>query len=368
MKIIYCIFKSGRNERYKLINQKLAPQEFFYGILNLKSKGYKIVRFDQEIKFNGIYFKFLKFKDLLFNHLHKLGLSFHVLQFYFKDFKQSNILISFTDGLSLSIGYYGNFLKKKNLYLIGCFHCLSDYESRLPKFLQFFSRFIIKKGLKNLDHLAFFGPADRRYILNNYNLDANKTSIIDFGVDTDFWVPSHKKTNNIIFSIGQDPNRDFETLVKVSVKQNIRIHTNLKIINNYDKKKFTISKGSFYKSKISDLDLRKLYQESFLVIVPLKDVYQPSGQSVTLQAMSCGKVVILTSTKGIWSPKILKHRYNCYLVPPYSEVAIENAICELTKNKFLRDKISKNARSTVLKYYNLDVASASLEKILKKGL
>ena len=69
-----------------------------------------------------------------------------------------------------------------------------------------------------------------------------------------------------------------------------------------------------------------------------------------------------------WSPKILKHRYNCYLVPPYSEVAIENAICELTKNKSLRDKISKNARSTVLKYYNLDVASASLEKIVKKGL
>ena len=102
--------------------------------------------------------------------------------------------------------------------------------------------------------------------------------------------------------------------------------------------------------------------------MPLKDVYQPSGQSVTLQAMSCGKVVILTSTKGIWSPKILKHRYNCYLVPPYSEVAIENAICELTKNKSLRDKIGKNARTTVLKHYNLDVASASLEKILKKGL
>ena len=53
------------------------------------------------------------------------------------------------------------------------------------------------------------------------------------------------------------------------------------------------------------MKIRELYQDAF-AIIPLKDVFQPSGYSVTLQAMACGKPVVLTKTKGLWAPKYLK--------------------------------------------------------------
>ena len=76
------------------------------------------------------------------------------------------------------------------------------------------------------------------------------------------------------------------------------------------------SKGNFYKNGLTDLELRKLYQKSIAVIIPLKDVYQPSGYSVALQAMSCGKTVIITKNKGFWAPDIFKNYINCIFVRP----------------------------------------------------
>ena len=57
---------------------------------------------------------------------------------------------------------------------------------------------------------------------------------------------------------------------------------------------------------ISQMKIRELYQDAFAIIIPLKDVFQPSGYSVTLQAMACGKPVVLTKTKGLWAQKYLK--------------------------------------------------------------
>ena len=58
-------------------------------------------------------------------------------------------------------------------------------------------------------------------------------------------------------------------------------------------------------------DLRRLYNSAAAVIAPLKDVHQPSGYSVTLQAMSCGKPVILSNIKGLWDRELLIDCENC---------------------------------------------------------
>ena len=74
---------------------------------------------------------------------------------------------------------------------------------------------------------------------------------------------------------------------------------------------------------------------------------------MTLQALSCGKPVILTLTKGIWAPKIFNNLENCLLVKPYIEHEIEDAISLLENDLELYIKISKAARKTALKYFSL---------------
>ena len=57
---------------------------------------------------------------------------------------------------------------------------------------------------------------------------------------------------------------------------------------------------------IDDLELRNIYQNAKLTIIPLKDSLQPSGQSVALQSIACGTPVIITHTSGFWDKKTLK--------------------------------------------------------------
>ena len=77
-----------------------------------------------------------------------------------------------------------------------------------------------------------------------------------------------------------------------------------------------IIKGDWSKGSFNDLFIKDIYEESDLVILPLKNSYQPSGQSVALQAMSMEKPVMISKTKGFWSDKDFQHELNIILLIP----------------------------------------------------
>ena len=82
--------------------------------------------------------------------------------------------------------------------------------------------------------------------------------------------------------------------------------------------------------------------------------------------MACGKVVILTKTKGLWAPIIFKNKINCILVKPKSKNEIEEAIKFLQNNKSIYEKISNNARKTVEEYFSLKNSTESTLELFKK--
>ena len=110
------------------------------------------------------------------------------------------------------------------------------------------------------------------------------------------------------------------------------------------------------------MEIRDLYRNSFAIIVPLKDVYQPSGYSVTLQAMACGKPVILTLKKFVGSNLFINFE-NCLLVKPYSPKDIENAIHLLQSDMDLYKKISSNAIKTVNDFFSINITNHSTLKL-----
>ncbi len=355
--------KGGRKERENLIKNRKAPRDFFQGLDVLKSKGYDIDHLSSSKPYkNDIFYYLVKLIEQFFSKISNLGIR-PLSVFQFIDLiNEAKYVVSLTDGFSISLGFYFSFINKKNnIKLAGAFHKLSDYQRRIPKFLRklYYKIFLI--SLKRLNYIVFYGEADRLYAINHFNLEQTKTHILKFGVDTLFWEPN--KENNFLskylFSIGQDPSRDFKTLLSVKTKKLIHIHTNL--LPKRDDKFFKITNGSYHKFKNSftDLTIKKLYQESFAVIVPLKNVFQPSGYSVTLQAMACGKPVILTLTKGLWAPKLFKNNVNCLLVKPKHKKDIEQAIKFLENNELAYKKICLNARKTAMDYFSLDVANNS---------
>jgi glycosyltransferase involved in cell wall biosynthesis len=119
--------------------------------------------------------------------------------------------------------------------------------------------------------------------------------------------------------------------------------------------------ADWHRRLLSDADVRETFRAAAVVAVPVKDVPQPSGQSVTLQASSCARPVVLTRTRGIWDPDGLRDGDNVVLVPPADVDALSAAISRLLDAPATGDEIGRAARATV-------EATASVESFAERLL
>lgn len=364
---IICFDKGGRDSRRALVAAGRAPREFFYGVMDLQERGYDIAQMSSATAYSDSLGLLHRAIELSWSHLTHLGLRSHFVATIQNQMRAARIAISFTDGFSLTLGHYYRGRSVDAPYLIGCFHGLCDFEARAPAWVRPLVRQRIRNALQRLDHVAFFGPADREFGITKYGLNANKTSIILFGVDTDFWAPATTPSGDFIFSVGQDPNRDFDTLVRCEVDVPIRLHTALPIAIPPTKSNVHMTRGSYHQSTLTDEELRDLYLQSLAVVVPLKDVYQPTGYSVTLQAMACGKPVILSRIRGLWAPELLRNEENCLLVTPGDATELAAAIGRLVADPELCRKLGQAARTTVERHFNTAAAAAGLEQLILRG-
>ena len=278
--------------------------------------------------------------------------------------KNNDVIISFTDGMSLSLGLYAKRYINNESILIGGFMRLPDMENFVRKPFKRYASNLISQSLKNLDHIFFFNDHCMSIIQSQYNVPDNKCDVLNFGVDTDFWCPMKKEKLSGILAVGSDPSRNYNVFKNIKIKDNITIITSQKLKNLEKIKNIKIINGDLYKSEITDYKLRELYREAFTVVVPLQDVNQPVGQSVALQAMAVGKPVILTKIKGHWSDSLVSWK-NCILVPPNNIASIENAINKLKNNEDLYKSICLEGRNTVLEKYNLKHMNDSVKNIIE---
>lgn len=365
---ILCFDKGGRAARRALVAEGRAPREFFYGVMELQERGYDIEQLSTAEPYTGLLASVHRAKELAWSHLTHIGLRTHFVAGIQQRMETAKVAVSFTDGFSLTLGHYYRNITKGAPFLIGCFHGLSDFEFKAPPILRPLVTRLIRQALQRLDHVAFFGPADRDFGIARYGLRPEKTSIILFGVDTDFWTPDDIPAEEFVFSIGQDPNRDFGTLVKAPVDVPIYLHTALQVVVPPERRNVYVGSGSYHRSTLTDEELRDLYRRAMAVVVPLKDVYQPTGYSVTLQAMACGKTVILSRIRGLWAPDLLRDGENCVLVEPGNPLALAEAIKRVAGDPEMRARIGMAARETVASHFSIKVGAASTERLLNIGL
>ena len=365
---ILCFDKGGREARRSLIAEGRAPRDFFYGVLELQQRGYDIEQISSAERYDDALGPVHRAMELAWSHLTRLGLRSHFLAGIQDRMRAAKVAISFTDGFSITLGNSYRDTVSGAPFLIGCFHGLSDFEFKgMPAFRPSAAK-VIRRALHRLDHVAFFGPADREFGISRYGLPREKTSILLFGVDTEFWSPADTLAEDFVFSVGQDPSRDFATLVNADLDIPIRIHTNLPVAVPAARTNVRVTDGSYFKGALTDENLRDLYRRAMLVVVPLKDVYQPTGYSVTLQAMACGKPVVLSRIRGLWAPELLRDGENCLLVPPGDRTAISAAISRLAANPALRKRMGQKARETVMTHFDLDKGARSTEDLIRIGL
>ncbi len=193
---------------------------------------------------------------------------------------------------------------------------------------------------------------------------------IPFGVDEDFWrpLPQGKRDPSEAYalSVGNDRQRDFDLLVKVWRPEwpKLKLLTMLPL-NLRGKENIEQIRGDWHEAAVTDEGLRCLYQKSRFVVVPVKNVWQPSGQSVTLQAMACGKAVVLARTDGLWDEAIMKDGKNVALYPAENGSELEQVLQRLLEENGNLKEIEMNARDTVKQAYSIREWSRELEGIVR---
>jgi glycosyltransferase involved in cell wall biosynthesis len=361
--------KGGRDERWLALQQgREAPREFFYGYDALVRDGARAAMAPAAGALRGMLGGTAAFVEALASNSTHLGIRPASLRLMAPRLRARRLLISFTDGFSATLGLAGRGSLGMALRF-GGFHCLSDLEARARPWARTIVHRLIRRALAGLDHAFFFGGADRDECVRRYGVPRDRTSIFAFGVDTEFWRPEgDAPTADFVVAVGQDPNRDYALLAAAPGAHPTRIITRQPIAIPPGAAHVKTTVGDFFGSdSMSDADLRRLYSVARAVIVPLKDVFQPSGYSVTLQAMSCGRPVVLSRIKGLWAPELLRDGENCLLVPPGDGTALGAAIGRLRSDPALAERIGRAARVTALAHFSLANNAASIKALVARA-
>ena len=356
MKILFP--KKSREIILDRISKNQAPKEFFYGSISNNDFDFHKHVIDTRPKVENFSVGHLR---KLLNNIFNSSFSKEKAKYIFDAIPNDSKVLSFTDWDSMNIAIH--YKLRNDLKLICGFHGLYNFFQRVPQNLFLNKKKIFTEGLNNLAHIFFFGPEDRKKCIELFKIPENKTSVYRFGVDIDFWKKKEYDESIDVLSIGSDLNRNYDIFNKILIDFKLSIITKLNV--NKLKKKATIIKGSKNNPFLTDLEIRNFYNKSKIIVVPIKETLQPSGYSVVLQAMACGKPVIMTKIRGLWDQNHLKNMRNIIFVPPNNAIELEKSIKLLLKDYNLRTQIGKEARKTVEKFFLLERMNQDFHNLIK---
>ena len=357
--IIAFIYSDGRRKR--ILNKcSKFPSEFFYGYIELLEAGYDVRLFEEkELGFrlsNKLFNSLLiLLSKIFFNIPLNMFLGFLFSGGYRKLCKYKTIVATTNGvGICLAISKSLGLLKNKIIFInMGLF----------AKKQGLIKTFLYKKILQNIKMLSL-SKFESKFLSNEF--DSKNVYYLPFGVDMSFWKKNNlNKNNSYILSIGGDLARDWNLLIN-SWQSDFPL---LKIVSpnkiSTSKNNIEIIASDWIQEKLSDVEIKEIILNSLFVIIPLKETMQPSGQSSCLQAMACGKAVVLSDIKGIWDRNLLKNKENLLLIKPSDKDSLIKGVKILIKDNVLRTKLEINGRKLIEDKLNSFKMVDDLKQFLK---
>lgn len=339
------------------------PSEFYYGAFELQKQGHSVGLFEVIEKPRRSFVKFFAEKLLRKKYLPVKTYAGIIDAAYFllPQLSQFDVVVATTPGIAFSLAIWkalGRF--DRPVVAIQC--GILNYSLNLVRV------FLTRKLMRSM-WSQLYGVGELAEMKRVYGVPADRIEVNCFGIDTSFWTPGNggSEEEDYVLAIGNDVLRDFNTLIEAAKKSSTRviIITKRQLPAHLPENVEVIS-GAWNSRELDDIALRELYRRAMVVVVPLKPSLQPSGQSVTLQAMACGKPVILSYTDGLWESTALVHKKNVFFVQPEQPDELSDALQEVQQDNTLRKRMSAGGIQYVVNRCQIGQFASRLEQLCRR--
>lgn len=374
-KILY-ILTAGRKKRLAAIGSGNAPEEMFYGYPYLDRRGYRVDLLEANNPDDNPALGQSKHTVRLptpFNIHSRLRAAGQTKRFFIAHLNTLNscdAIVACPAYLGLSLaGLRRTGLLRTPVIYIGMGVPERVFQPSGPFSFAF-------KPLRSYYERRIAGSA-ANVLLGRGHYDALREAFprlaslfhfIPFGIDTRFWQPGNPAhPGRTILFVGNDANRDYELLCAIarSMPGADFSFITKRLRPQQVPPNATVRRGEWTSAPIPDTELRDLYRQSAMVIIPIRNVLQPSGQSVALQAMACGSPVIISRTDGFWDPGHFVHMRHLVFVEKAEAADWVRAITDLQSSESRRRTIAEAGRRLVRERYGAEHFAQSLEHVLQ---
>ncbi|MBF89545.1 MAG: hypothetical protein CMG75_07740 [Candidatus Marinimicrobia bacterium] len=358
-KVLY-IFRHDELSDYFSENGSFnGPADFLWGLGSLNTE--KIERYfinaPRLEKRTGIR-KITNIFERPFSKYTKIGFPIEIYPLYKKQINRADEIFCVNDAISLSILFWkalGKMKKKKIRCIIMSLQEREKYF-KLRKIIIRFISFLFRQA----DTLITLSNEAKNNFSKKYYIGSTNVETCYFGIDTLFWTPSDSiEKDDYILSVGNDMNRDFNTLIKALPKtQKLKIVTKRNL--DINKKKIDI-----INNWVSDNELKGFYQKAKIVIIPSINVENESpGLSCSLQALSCKSPLIIPKIPTL--SELFRDNIDCLFYEPENSEDLMEKIETLNRDETKRKNLSKNGYNTVIQKYNCITMGKRLTEIINE--
>lgn len=351
--MILFLFKNGRAAR--LASAGVHPTEFFYGYLELAALGWPVKMLDEEdlgirnpLPLPG---RLLAVIGRIMGGLPIAALPFLARRENLQRLNQASAIVATTNsfGVGAAILKRLGYLRSDLLFLP-----MGLVRRSMSPWLAWWYRWILR-GTRILS----ISRGEQKFLSSALGARVS-VDYIPFGVDEQFWRPGEPGDDGYVLSIGNDQSRDYHTLLSVWRPEDppLRIVTSLPMPNA--PANVEIIRGDWRSQILSDDEVRRLYQRARFVVLPIRETLQPSGQSACLQAMACGKAVILSDIQGLWDRQLMVDGNTVLLTRPGDLEDLRRGIDKLLTSTALAASLGLNARQVIVEHLNVRMMAAQL--------
>ncbi|MBO0744763.1 MAG: glycosyltransferase family 4 protein [Candidatus Dormibacteraeota bacterium] len=220
---------------------------------------------------------------------------------------------------------------------------------------------------RHMDRVLVHSPRQREVAIQELGIDADRVFVLPYAVDTEFWEAGAGAAPAwpTIASAGIE-HRDYRTLAEATKGLDARLQVSMGSTHSPQSRGRLPDRWPEHAevSFAQPAELRRRYMEATVVAVPVTETEFPAGITTLLEAMSMGKAVVVSATRGMSG--IVEDGETGLLVPPGDVSALHRALDRLLQDQVLRRRLAVQARSFAVREAGVERFAAGLARHLRE--